>query len=288
MPPEPPPDVRSGASPPIVPLRVALVGKGGAGKSAISGMLARVLARRGHRVLALDVDTLPGLALSLGLAPDAVGDAGLPEELGERQPDRGWMLREGVDVAALVDAHAAGGPDGVLFLQLGKLPGRVKPGSTTAFRAVLEEFRVAGWTMVGDLAAGTRQPFFGWSNFAEIILVVVDPSAKAVMTARRLAGLAQTAGDEPGADTAEQRMPPLVGFIGNKLRSMGDLQRIEHALPMLPQLAAVPYDEQLAAAERLSRAPIDIAPAGPAVAAIQELAARLEQLAGARRQGAQV
>ncbi len=286
MPPEPTPDARSCASPPIVPLRVALIGKGGAGKSAISGTLARVLARRGHRVLSLDVDTLPGLALSLGLSPDTVGDAGLPEELGERQPERGWMLREGVDVAALVDAHAAGGPDGVRFLQLGKLPGRVKPGSTTAFRAVLEGFRVEGWTMVGDLAAGTRQPFFGWSDFAEIILVVVDPSAKAVITARRLGRLAQTAGDEPGADTAEQRAP-LVGFIANKLRSTDDLRRIEHALPGLPQLAAVPYDEQLAAAERLGRAPIDIVPAGPAVAAIQELAARLEQLAGARGQGAQ-
>ena len=55
-------------------LRVALVGKGGAGKSVIAGTLARILARRGHRVLALDVDTLPGLALSLGLALDLVGD----------------------------------------------------------------------------------------------------------------------------------------------------------------------------------------------------------------------
>jgi CO dehydrogenase maturation factor len=46
-------------------LRVAVVGKGGAGKSLIAGTLAR----RGHHVLALDVDTLPGLALSLGLGP---------------------------------------------------------------------------------------------------------------------------------------------------------------------------------------------------------------------------
>src|SRR5262249_34175854 len=127
---------------------------------------------------ALDVDTLPGLALSLGLPLDEAGDAGLPEDLGERQEERGWVLREGVDVADLVATHALTGPDGVRFLQLGKLPGRVKPGSTTAFRSVLEEFRADGWSMIGDLAAGTRQPFFGWSDFAQVVLMVVEPSAK--------------------------------------------------------------------------------------------------------------
>lgn len=268
-------------------MRLAVVGKGGVGKSAICGTLARVLARRGHRVLALDVDTLPGLALSLGLPPGAVGDAGLPEDLAERQPERGWALRAGVEVAALVDGHAAIGPDGVRFLQLGKLPSHVKPGSTVAFRAVLEGFRDEGWTLVGDLAAGTRQPFFGWSDFAEVVLVVVAPSAKAVLSARRLAKLAQRPAKEEvpdGHDVAEQR--PIVGVVANKVRSARDLDCIEGTLvgPALPLLAAVPYDEDLAAAERLGLAPLDSAPAAPAVAAITELAARLEHLVGERRQ----
>ncbi len=166
-------------------MRIAIVGKGGAGKSVICGTLARVFARHGHCVLALDVDTLPGLALSLGLSLATVGDAGLPEALAERQPERGWVLRDGVDVPALVASHAAIGPDGVRFLQLGKLPGCVKRGSTVAFRAVLEGFRAEGWTLVGDLAAGTRQPFFGWSDFAEVVLVVADPSAPAPRASRR-------------------------------------------------------------------------------------------------------
>ena len=43
-------------------MRVAFVGKGGSGKSTIAGTIARLLARDGDNVLALDVDTLPGLA----------------------------------------------------------------------------------------------------------------------------------------------------------------------------------------------------------------------------------
>ena len=51
-------------------MRIAVVGKGGAGKSVIAGTTARLLARQGRRVLALDSDLLPGLSISLGSGPD--------------------------------------------------------------------------------------------------------------------------------------------------------------------------------------------------------------------------
>ena len=47
-----------------------MVGKGGAGKSVIAGTIARVLARDGTHVLALDSDLLPGLSISMGAGPD--------------------------------------------------------------------------------------------------------------------------------------------------------------------------------------------------------------------------
>ncbi|MDQ6823553.1 MAG: cobyrinic acid a,c-diamide synthase, partial [Candidatus Eremiobacteraeota bacterium] len=54
-------------------MRIAFIGKGGNGKSTIAGTVARLLGRAGDNVLALDVDTLPGLSVSLGLqnAPDS-------------------------------------------------------------------------------------------------------------------------------------------------------------------------------------------------------------------------
>jgi CO dehydrogenase maturation factor len=53
-------------------MRVAVTGKGGAGKSVIAGTMARLVARQGTPVLALDSDLLPGLSLSLGSGPDPV------------------------------------------------------------------------------------------------------------------------------------------------------------------------------------------------------------------------
>ncbi len=132
----------------VDPLRLAVIGKGGVGKSLIAGTMARLLARRSLQVLALDVDTMPGLAQSIGMSPAQAGAARLPEAVGERQEGRGWLLKDGVEVRDLVDKYAKSGPDGLKYLQLGKLAGRVKQGSTTAFRAVLNQFRVAGWHSV--------------------------------------------------------------------------------------------------------------------------------------------
>jgi CO dehydrogenase maturation factor len=245
-------------------MRVAFVGKGGSGKSVLCGTLARVLARRGHRVLALDVDTMPGLAFSLGVP---LRDEGLPEGLGERQEGRGWVVRDGVTAEELVERYAVPAPDGVRFLQLGKLPERVKPGSTTAFRHVLEEFRADGWSLVGDLAGGTRQPFFGWADFAQVIAVVVEPSAKSLLAARRLAGLGGT------VDGAT------VGLVANKLGGTDDPRSIGAGVD-LPLLGAVPYDEALAAADRAGWAPVDAAPDSPAIAAVEALASTLEEVVG--------
>ncbi|HUG84110.1 MAG TPA: ArsA-related P-loop ATPase, partial [Euzebya sp.] len=65
-------------------MRVAFVGKGGAGKSAIAGTLARLLARTGGDVLAVDSDPMPGLALSLGVP---VSDAPIPDDAVEERPE---------------------------------------------------------------------------------------------------------------------------------------------------------------------------------------------------------
>jgi CO dehydrogenase maturation factor len=47
-------------------MRIVVAGKGGAGKTTVSGTLARLLAREGADVLALDCDANPMLGVSLG------------------------------------------------------------------------------------------------------------------------------------------------------------------------------------------------------------------------------
>lgn len=111
------------------------------------------------------------------------------------------------------------------------------------------------------MAAETRQPFFGWSDFAVVVLLVVEPSAKAVLAARRLARRAAPA-EEPPADRSSG---PLIGLVANKVRTAHDVQWIEERLGEgtqatgywveLPLLGVVPYAEQLAAVEQRGLAP---------------------------------
>src|SRR5262245_66425968 len=45
-------------------MKIAIVGKGGSGKTTVAGTLARVFADEGHKILAIDGDPNPNLALT--------------------------------------------------------------------------------------------------------------------------------------------------------------------------------------------------------------------------------
>ncbi len=240
-------------------MRVAFVGKGGSGKSALAGIFARELARRGEEVLVLDSDPMPGLAFSIGV--DAT-DAGIPDEAVEENPDQGprYRLREGLTAEEAVERYAAIGPDGVRVLQFGKLRGHIAPfvPSQFAFRQIIRELPAGRWHIVGDLPGGTRQPFLGWGDYARTMLVVVEPSAKSLLSARRLARLALT------------ENAPQVVAVANKVRGPRDAAHVAERSGL--QIAAVvPYDEQFAEAERRGVPPIEHAPHSAAVQAVQSL-----------------
>lgn len=247
-------------------IRVAFIGKGGAGKSALAGTFARLLARKAGPVLVIDSDPMPGLALSLGLP---VTDAGIPDDATVERPEGEdgprFKLRPGLSAIEAVERYAAEGPDGVRLLQFGKLREHVGAlmRSQHAFHQIREELPPDRWHLVGDLPGGTRQPFFGWTRFASVVLVVVEPSEKGMLSARRLARLRD--GDHA---------PDEILAVVNKARHADDAARVE-ARTGLRVVASVPWDEALADAERLGRAPIDAAPESAAVQAVASLVDQL-------------
>lgn len=95
-------------------MKLAIAGKGGSGKTSISGTLARVLARSGHRVLAIDGDSNPNLALTLGIAPERMNDLPTLSRDLLRRTDEGPQLAKTLD--EVCDTHSVTGPDGVTLL----------------------------------------------------------------------------------------------------------------------------------------------------------------------------
>jgi CO dehydrogenase maturation factor len=250
-------------------VRVAFVGKGGSGKSTTVGTVARALAASGEATVVLDSDVMPGLAGAMGIAPS---DTGIPADAVEEVPDGDgprWRLRAGLTAEDAVERYALRGPDGVLLLQFGKLRTEgawsLSP-SLHAFDQIKRELPEQGWHVLGDLPGGTRQPFFGWADFASLVAVVVEPTVKSFVTARRLARLAAT------------RPSARVVAVANKVEGRGDAERVGRETG-LEVVGVVPDDPAVRDADRAGVALADHAPDSPAALALRSLAEHLREVA---------
>jgi len=251
-------------------MRIAVVGKGGAGKSVIAGTTARLLAAQGRRVLALDSDLLPGLSISLGSGPDPV-DPPL-NQAAEKGENGRWRLREGVNIVSAVKRYTTEAPDGIRLMQIGKSGKEgIQPimGAVNAYYKMVHRLRDAktfeDWAMVGDLPAGPRQVAFDYAPFADVYLVVVQPGSQSALTGRRVAKIARMRG---GTD---------VLFIANRVKDKSDVAHVERMLGE-GVFWSLPADEGVAEAERLGIAPIDHVPDSPTIRGIAEMLAALDSL----------
>lgn len=251
------------------PLWIAVAGKGGAGKSTVSGTLSRALGRLGHDVVAMDSDTMPGMCRSLGIAEPS--GTRLMEAI-EPADERRWRLRKGVGPVRTVQRCTTPAPDGVRLLQLGKVDADTDvaafTGAALTFHEIvgkLGESRTARrWTLIGDLPAGPRHLAAGFASYARGALVVVEPTSQSVLAARRCARLAR------------EHMGRPAWYVANKVRDDAGRRRLVRMLGEEP-VAWIPHDPVVAAAERDGLAAITAAAGSPAVATIERLAADLDQ-----------
>ncbi len=108
-------------------MRIAVAGKGGAGKTTLSATMARIFAQRGFEVNALDDDPNPNLAAALGLSEDDVQrlrrvprDEILEERIDEHQHASLHMTRPFDEIIAQYGVVA---PSGVRTLTMTGLLG---------------------------------------------------------------------------------------------------------------------------------------------------------------------
>lgn len=241
-------------------MRIAVVGKGGAGKTVTAALLARALADRGRRVLAVDLDTNPGLALSLGLPAD---DTPFPSEAVEEREGTpyGWTLATGLDASEAVIRYAVPVTENLRFLGFGNIASAGHPLNRylTAVRRVVEEFREPGWATVADLEAGPATPFEGFTRFASLALLLTEATPASLLAAQRIRSILSHDGTP-------------FGVVVAKAQGSHDVARVTRELG--PVMGTIPYDEQVRVAERRgSLAPLPAG--GPALRAVEKLAERV-------------
>lgn len=103
---------------------IAVAGKGGSGKTTIAGTLARVLARGGREVWAIDADSTPNLGITLGLSRDAAAAVSpIPRSIlhEDKDPEGRRILSLAVPAADVVERHSAMTPDAVKLMIMARV-----------------------------------------------------------------------------------------------------------------------------------------------------------------------
>ena len=113
-----------------------------------------------------------------------------------------------------------------------------------------------------DTEASPEHLSRGTAQYADAMLVVVEPWYKSLETGRRMAAL--------GRDLGLAR----IALVANKVRDERDLEAVREFAERheLEVAGVIPYDERVLEAERAGKAPLDHAPDAPAVAAVERLA----------------
>ncbi len=255
-------------------LKIAVSGKGGVGKTFIAGVLARLLARDGFRVLAVDADPNINLSTTLGLPGEKTKrlkplseNADLIRERTGMFPGAPYpgVFKLNPRVDDLVDRFGVVGPDGVRLLVMGT----VRAGGTGCMcpanallrmllaHLVLERDEV----VILDMEAGLEHFGRGTARGVDGLLVVVEPTFKSVETASRMMPLARDIGIRD------------ILAVANKVSSKLEEEFVEEAVGRLgiPLVGKVPLDPSVSEADRLGVSPLDHAPDSPAVRAVYEV-----------------
>ena len=261
-------------------MKIAVAGKGGVGKTTVSGVLARSMARQGSKVLAIDADPAMNLWLSLGLPKDALAsviplsenDDLIEERTGVRPGSIGGVFSLTPKVSDLAERYGIRGPDGVMLLVLGTVKsagGGCMCPANALLKALLRHLLLDRRDVVVlDMEAGLEHLGRGVVKGVDALLAVVEPSFRAIETASRVKNLAY--------DLGVKRVYAVGNKIGRDEEALFVRREVEKA--GLDLLASIPLDPAVPDAEMAGLSPIDYAPYSEAVKAIEGLGKRLKEI----------
>ena len=258
-------------------MRIAISGKGGTGKTTIAGTLARLLAHNNQRVLALDGDSNPNLAHTLGIPRQQIARLpAVPMGLTEwREDEKGKAyvhLRR--PVSQFIAEYGIPAPAGIQLI----LTGEVEKASAgcrceahAVARGITGHLVAEADVAVLDLEAGLEHLGRGTAENVDALLIVTEPYYRALEAAARI------------HDLAVQLEIPHLLVVANRVRSPQEETAIRQYCQShkMDIIGVVPFDEAIVAAEAHGQAVVDYAPQSAAVQAIKDLTHNLQiRLAG--------
>jgi len=238
-------------------MKVAISGKGGVGKTTLAGVMARLLAGKGKKVLAIDADPDSNLASAIGfpkealekIAPIASMTSLIEERTGSKKGSFGSMFKLNPKVDDIPDELGVT-HEGVKLLLLGSIPqgggGCFCPENVLLKNLVRHVLVLRDEALIIDMEAGLEHLGRGSTGYVDGLIIVVEPGQRAIQTARQIKKL--------GEDLKIKNMM----IVGNKINSEEDRKVIEENLYDFPILGHMSFNPKILQADREGRSPYDM------------------------------
>jgi len=239
-------------------MKVAISGKGGVGKTTLAGVMARLLADQGKKVLAVDADMDANLASAVGipeeelsaLTPLAQKTSLVEERTSSKKGTFGGMFKLNPRVDDIPDEYGVT-YRGVKLLVLGGVlsggSGCFCPESVLLKSLISHLFVAREETVIVDMEAGLEHLSRGSTGYMDAFIVVVEPGLRSFATARQIKRLANELGIME------------IYVVGNKIASDQDTRIIEENLEQeFEILGHLSLNPKIMEADRLGVSPYDL------------------------------
>jgi len=238
-------------------MKIAISGKGGVGKTTLAGVMARILAKRGRKVLAIDADPDSNLASAIGLPKEALTKllpiasmtSMIEERTGAKKGTFGSVLKLNPKVDDLPDEMGVN-YEGIRLLLLGCIPqgggGCFCPENVLLKNLVRHLLVKREEALIIDMEAGLEHLGRGSTGQVDALIIVVEPGQRAMNTARQIKKL--------GEDLKIKNMM----IVGNKVNSEEDRRLIEEELSDFPVLGYMSFNPKILQADKEGKSPFDM------------------------------
>lgn len=171
--------------------KIAVCGKGGAGKSTVTALLAHSMVALGYSPLVIDTDdSNEGTAAKLGIdeLPLPLMDASGRFSIGA-SGDVGWMNRDPLAIAEIPGDYLAEN-DGIKFMSIGKIENPFQGCSCNlgeVTKSLMQNLAPGEREVViADQDAGAESFGRGVEQGCDMVIIVIDPSRDSLLLAERM------------------------------------------------------------------------------------------------------